>query len=67
MSGFEEGLGQVMHVAGALEYRPFLGPLYKFMSPRPRDSVSAVPPHMFLSSSDTSQKKSLSAGSTIAQ
>ena len=47
MASFEEGLGRVMYVAGALEYeRPFLGPLYKFMSPHPRDSVRAVPPQV---------------------
>ena len=47
LASFEEGLGRVMHVAGALEYgRPFLGPLYKFTSLHPRDSVRAVPPHV---------------------
>ena len=47
MASFEEGLGRVMYVAGALEYeRPFLGPLYRFMSLHPRDSVRAVPPYV---------------------
>ena len=44
MSSFEEGLGRIMHVAGALEFeRPFLAPLYKFMNLHPRDSVRRVP------------------------
>ena len=44
MSSFEEGLGRVMYVAGALEYeRPFLAPLYKFLSLHPRGSVRTVP------------------------
>ena len=47
MRSFEEGLGRVMYVAGALEYeRPFLGPLYKFMSLHPRDSVQPVPAYV---------------------
>ena len=45
MASYEEGLGRVVHVAGALEFeRPFLGLLNKFMSLHPRDSVRAVPP-----------------------
>ena len=33
MGSFEEGLGRVMFVAGALEYeRPFPGPLFKFLT-----------------------------------
>ena len=44
LARFEEGLGRIMFVAGALELeRPFLGPLYKFMVLRPRDSVRRVP------------------------
>ena len=44
MGSFEEGLGRVMFVAGALEYeRPFPGPVYKFLALHPRDSVRAVP------------------------
>ena len=40
-SSFEEGVGQVMYVAWALKFeRPFLGPLYKFMSLNP------VPPYV---------------------
>ena len=40
MASFEEGLGRIMFVAGALEHeRPFLGPLYKFLTMHPRDSV----------------------------
>ena len=43
MRSFEECLCRVMYVAGALEYeRPFLGPLYRFMSTYPRDSVQPV-------------------------
>ena len=40
----EEGLGRVMHVAGALQYeRPCLAPLYKFLSMHPRGSTRTVP------------------------
>ena len=47
ISTFEEGLGRVMYVAGALEYeRPFLAPLYKFMSLHPRGSVRKVPAYV---------------------
>ena len=39
-----------MYVAGALEYeRPFLAPLYKFMSLHPRGSVRKVPARSHLS------------------
>ena len=41
---FEEGVGRIMFVAGALELeRPFLGPLYKFMVLHPRESMRRVP------------------------
>ena len=41
---FEEGLGRIMFVAGALELeRPFLGPLYKFMVLHPRESMRLHP------------------------
>ena len=47
ISSFEEGLGRVMFVAGALEYeRPFLGPLYRFMSLHSRNSVRFVPAYV---------------------
>ena len=47
VSTFEEGLGRVMFVAGALEYeRPFLGPLHRFMSLHPRNSVRLVPAYV---------------------
>ena len=47
MGSFEEGLGRVMFVAGALEYeRPFFGPLYKVLTLHPRDSIRAVPPQV---------------------
>ena len=47
MGKFEEGLGRVMYVVGALEFeRPFLGPLYKFMSIHPRNSVRRVPAYV---------------------
>ena len=38
-------VGRVMFVSGALEYeRPFLGPLYRFMSLHLRNSIRLVPP-----------------------
>ena len=43
MTNFEEGLGRVLYVVGALGYeRPFLGPLYRFMVLHPRGSVRRV-------------------------
>ena len=47
MSTFEEGLGRIAYVAGALENeRPFLGPLYRFLTLHPRQSVRRVPPYV---------------------
>ena len=47
MASFEEGLGRVMYVAGALEHeRPFLAPLYKYMTIHPRHSVQVVPSYV---------------------
>ena len=49
MAAFEEGLGRVMHGAGALEHeRPFLAPLYRFMTMHPRHSIQIVPPYVSL-------------------
>ena len=46
-STFEEELGRIMFVAGALEHeRPFLAPLYKFLTMHPRDAVRRVPPYV---------------------
>ena len=51
MRSFEEGLGRVRFVAGALEYeRPFLCPLHRFMSLHPRDSLQTVPAYVLSSS-----------------
>ena len=47
MASFEEGLGRIMLVAGALEHeRPFQAPLYKFLTMHPRNSVRRVPPYV---------------------
>ena len=47
MASFEEGLGRVMYVAGALEHeRPFLAPMYKYMTIHPRHSVQVVPSYV---------------------
>ena len=44
MARFEEGVGRIMYVVGALELeRPFLGPLYWYMSPQTRNTVQRVP------------------------
>ena len=44
MARFKEGLGRIAYVAGALEFeRPFLAPLYKFLSMHPRNSTRRVP------------------------
>ena len=43
MGRFEEGLGRIVYVAGALEFeRPFLGPLYKFLTIHPGLSSSSA-------------------------
>ena len=47
MGSFEEGLGRIMFVAGALEHeRPFLAPLHKFLTMHPRGSIRRVPPYV---------------------
>ena len=47
MDNFEEGLGRIMYVAGALEYeRPFLAPLYKFLNVHPRGSTRKLPSYV---------------------
>ena len=47
MASIEEGLGRVMYVASALEYeRPFLAPLYRFMTMHPRGSTRRVPAYV---------------------
>ena len=47
MASFEEGLGRVMYVAGALEHeRPFSAPLYKYMTIHSRHSVQVVPSYV---------------------
>ena len=47
MDTFEEGLGRIIYVAGALEYeRPFLAPLYMFLNIHPRDSTRKLPSHV---------------------
>ena len=62
MASFEEELGRIMFVAGALEHeRPFLGLLYKFISIHPRDSTRKIPPDVkfilrYLSNEITKQR-----------
>ena len=47
MAAFEEGLSRIMFVVGALEHeRPFLGPLYNFMTMHPRNAVRRIPPYV---------------------
>ena len=47
MAKFEEGLGRVVFVTGALEHeRPFMAPLFKFMISHPRHSVQSVPSYV---------------------
>ena len=46
-SFFEEGLGTITYVAGALEHkRSFLSPLHKFLALHPRGSVRRVPSYI---------------------
>ena len=43
VASFEEGMGSIMFVAGALECeRPFLGPLYKIITLHPRNPAAHV-------------------------
>ena len=64
---FEESLGRIMFVVGALELeRPFLGPLCRFMSLHPRSSVRRVPPYVRFSSAIW-QNGSRAPGTTTAQ
>ena len=47
MASFEEGLGRIMFVAGALEHeRPFLGPLFRFIGMHPRNAVRRIPSYV---------------------
>ena len=47
IKAFEEGLDRIMFVVGAVEHeRPFVGPLYKFLSLHPRSAVRHVPPNV---------------------
>ena len=60
MAKFEEGLGRVMFVTGALEHeRPFVAPLYKFMISHPR--------HMCRSSSGSWRGRLNRGDTTLAQ
>ena len=43
MTKYEEGLGGITYVAGALDYeRPFLGPLYRFLALHPRNFIRRI-------------------------
>ena len=47
LNNFEEGLGCIMCVAGALKFeRPFLAPFYRFMNLHPREAVRRVPAYV---------------------
>ena len=47
MTKFEESLGRIMYVAGALDYeRPFLRPLYRFLALHPRNVTRRVPSYV---------------------
>ena len=47
MDSFKEGLGKIAYVAGALEFeRPFLAPLYRFLTLHPRGSTRRVPAYV---------------------
>ena len=55
---FEEGLGRVMYVVGALEYeRPLRSPLYNFKAFHPKGSVRSFTPYVsFIVGYDHSQQ-----------
>ena len=43
----EEGVGRLSFVAGILDYpRPWLSPLYSFLSTVPRDAIRVLPPYV---------------------
>ena len=47
MTKYEEGLGRIMYVAGALDYeRPFLGLLYRFLALHLRNVIRRVPSYV---------------------
>ena len=47
MSSFEERLGRIMFVGRCARHeRPFLAPLYKFLTMHPRNAVRRVPPYV---------------------
>ena len=47
VASFEGGLGRVIYVVSALEYeRPFLAPLYRFVTMHPRGSTRRVPAYV---------------------
>ena len=49
MDSFEEGLGRIAYVSGALEFeRPFLAPLYRFLTIHPRGCIRRVPSYVAL-------------------
>ena len=59
---FEEGLGRIMYVAGALDYeRPFLGPLYRFLALHSGTQSDACRAS-WLSSSTISRRRSAGRG-----
>ena len=70
MASFEVGSGRIMFVAGALEHeRPFLGPLYKFISIHSRNSISRIPSYVSFIlqylSSEISKKRHYHCGTRI--
>ena len=71
IASFEEGFGRVMFVAGALEHeRPFLCPLYRFISIHPRNVTQKVPPYVtFIPrylSAEIKKKRHYSCGTKLA-
>ena len=47
MHSFGERLGRTTYVAGALEHvRPFLAPMYRFLTMHPRSSVRVISPYV---------------------
>ena len=70
MASFEEGLGRIMFVAGALEHeRPFLGPLYKFIAMHPKNAVRRIASYVSLIlrylSAEIAKKRHFSCGTKI--
>ena len=67
MASFEEGLGRIMYMTGALEYEGrFLAPLHRFLTLHPRTYVCRVPSCVSFVLRCLSEQDKKSCGTTVA-